>query len=190
MKNKKVIIIFSILILLILVGVVLILTGNNKSFMEEEKGKPGYENEDNNVVDDTKPVVRVFTKNDVMSIIYEQKAISNDEEDWYVGDTALLAHNSDNTSYLVRYKKVLGTGSTVEYESIVSIDENGKRSIDIPGWTVDSKNINIYQFIYYTEGSEDYDPINQQYNPELNLGWEQSENDWNNYEYVPDNSWQ
>lgn len=186
LKGKKSIIIICVSLLLIIVGVVLILTGNNFSFIKHTP--EGYENSDNNKPDDTKPVIKVYTKSDVMSLLYQYKAVNNIQENWYVGDTALLAHNEDNTKYLVRYKLVLENGSTVEYESVVS-NEEGEYKIDYPGWTVDSKDLTEYSFIYYVEGAEGYDPVNQQYNQEIEVGWNSDGTDWSNYQYVPDESW-
>lgn len=185
LKSKKSLIIVGVSLLLIIAGAVLILTGNNKSFIQ--KPKPGEENPDNNKPDDTKPIVKVFTKADVMSLVYQFKALNNIQENWYVGDSAVLAHNADNSKYLVRYKAVLEDGSTKEYESIVENVE-GELKMDVPGWDVDSKPLDEFQFIYYQEGAEDYDPMNQQYNPEVTPGWDPGENNWDNY--VPDNSWQ
>lgn len=191
--NKKSMIFLVVALILIVTGIVLVLTGNNKSL--SNKNEEGSENYD----DPTKPMEKVFNKADVMSLIYQFKSIEESSGDWYVGDTALLAHNADNTKYLARYKRVLNNGSTEEYETIVTYDENGY-SIDLPGWEVDSKNLDEFSFIYYKEGEEGYDPVNQQYN-QVDVGWtedqnkpwenyEQQENTWENYQYVPDNSWQ
>lgn len=174
--SKKTIIIIGVALLLIITGLVLILTGNNKSIGGKGKKTP------DNVDDPTKPVIKVFTKADVMSLIYQFKAMDTSDGDWYVGDTALLAHNSDNTKYLARYKKVLSDGTTKEYETIVSYGDDGY-TIDLPGWDIDSKPLEEFAFIYYKEGEEGYDPINQQYN-QIEPGWNSS--DW---EYVPDESW-
>lgn len=183
LKERKSLIIIGISLILIIIGVILLFTGNTSS----SKTKPGEENSDNNKPDDTKPIVKVFTKADVMSLIYQLKAVNNVQENWYVGDSAVLAHNADNSKYLVRYKMVLENGSVKEYESIVE-NIDGEFKMDFPGWDVDSKALDEYELTYYQEGSEDYDPMNQQYNPEVTPGWDPGQNTWE--EYVPDNSWQ
>ena len=128
MKNKKGLFVIILSMTIIIIGAVLLFI-NNK---EDEK--------------EDSVISRPFTAVDVRGIIYESM-IANKGEMWNIGDTQIVAHNINNSKYLVHYIRVLENGLQEEYESIVTIDK--KKSIEFPGWRTGEKNLDEYGFIYY-----------------------------------------
>ena len=205
LKEKKGLIIIIFSVILILIGITLIITNNNSN-KEDNQNSDETNTNDSDIINKT----NVITKSDVMSLIYAEKTNDNSDSDWYVGDTAVLAHNSDDTAFLVRYKQVNNDGKTKEYESVVTITKE-KKKIELPGWEIGSKNLDEYNFIYYTPESVGFDPDNQQYsdnswqnqtwgdqtweNPnwEENTKWEdykwEDTQEWENYTWKETNDW-
>ena len=162
MKNKKkekkknnLLPVMAIGIFILLISFLFMSFGGKKSLDEENK-MPNPD--DPNFGSIKLP----FNKNDVLKLIYQTKELQNDVENWTVKDTALIAHTENNSMYLVRYKKITSDGVEEELESIVTI-KNEEKVMDLPGWPVGTKTIEDYNFLYYTEDSEGYDPENQQY---------------------------
>ena len=183
LKNKKSVLIIAVAVVLILVGVVLLFTVNNNVFGNKNEENTAVDDgpidpDDDIVIDDNK---LPFSKADAISLIYQDKTVNNDNESWYVGDAAVIAHNADNTIFLVHYKKVLSDGKVEELETVVTLSETEKK-IENPAWPVGSKSLNDYYFINY-EGTEDFDPANHQY--QANVGWDSS----NSYTPDPEKGW-
>ena len=157
--NKAIPIILITFGVVLLISVLIIFFGGKKS-----------NNDENHIPDPNDPsygaVELPFDKKDVMTLIYQAKEIENDKDKWSVSYDALIAHTDDNDMYLIRYKKMYNDGMIEEYESIVTVNGEEKH-VDLPGWPVDSKNLNEYSFIYYDENSVGYDPENQKYSTDL-----------------------
>ena len=133
-------------IIIILLSIVFILFGAVLLFINKsEDTKEKTVNEDK---------ILSFTKMDVRSCLYE-KVVSSGSEIINVVDTSIVAHNSNNSKYLVRYLILMDDGSTKEYESIANAVN--KREIEYPGWEVGSKKIEEYNFIYYNNNENGSD---------------------------------
>ena len=186
MNNKKLMIIFVAGILFVAAGLVLIATGNNSSFLKNDNEEVDPTNPGNNQGDPNGKKEEI-SKSLVMNAIYEEKSLHYSNETWFVGDVAVIAHNDDDSKFLVHFRKVDGD-STDEMETILTIEDND-RYVDLPGWAVGSKDLSSYSFINYETDDLGYNPDNQQYSSDdpNNGGFapqntDYNNNNWNNIE--------
>lgn len=159
-KNNRKTIIIPIVILLLLILTCLVIFSFNNGKYYDENHVPDPDDSEHPLVETP------FNKSDVLTLIYQLKEINDDKSNWNVNDTSLIAHNADNSKYLIRYKKEFIDGSLEEFESIVTINGEEKK-LDLPGWPVDSKDLTEFNFIYYSPDSAGYDPENQKYSSDL-----------------------
>jgi len=131
MKNKKGIILIILSFILITIALIMIFTSSEEKTNDKKKN-----------VSPPRPFLEI----DARGLIYE-KIFSNKITGWSIGNTKLIAHNKDNTKYLIRYEIVLVDGAKEEYESVAIIGE--KKDMEFPGWRSGEKNLDEYNFIYY-----------------------------------------